>query len=107
MLFDHLISAGENNLRDTQPESLGCFDIDDEVKFYRLLHGQVSRLCSPQDFIRKFRSTANRSIKFGPYEIRPPEATNYLKPEIVGIFAALAALMILSLLAFVRGSLYT
>jgi hypothetical protein len=39
VLFDHLIGAGENCLGDTQPESPGCFEIDDEIKLYRLLDG--------------------------------------------------------------------
>jgi hypothetical protein len=35
---------------------------------------------------------AKWSVKLGPYEIRPPAVTNSLKPKIVSIFAALAAL---------------
>jgi len=35
--FDYLVGAGENRFRNSQAESLGCFEIDDEIESHRLL----------------------------------------------------------------------
>src|SRR6266852_6382320 len=57
-LFDHLVRAHEQRLRNRQPEYLRGLQIDDEVELCRLLHGQVCRLGAPQDSVNVDCSTS-------------------------------------------------
>jgi hypothetical protein len=46
-LFDHLVGAQQERLRDRQTEGLGGGQIDDEIELSRLLDRQVGRLSPP------------------------------------------------------------
>src|SRR5215510_1974469 len=50
-LFDDLISAKQERLRDRQAERLGGLEVDDQIKFRGLLHRQVSRLRALEDLV--------------------------------------------------------
>jgi hypothetical protein len=106
-LLDHLVGAGKNSFGNVQAESLRRFKIDNEVELYGLLNGDIGRRYSTQNFVGKLRSTRKKVDEVRSVRNQPPASTNSLKPKIVGIFAAVAASIILDLLAFVRGSLYT
>ena len=42
--FDHLVGAGKKRRRQSEAERLGGFEIDDELKFSRVLHRLISQL---------------------------------------------------------------
>src|SRR5260370_40405200 len=50
-LFDHLVGAGEQRLRNFQAERLGGFKIDRQSVFCRLLNGQIGDLLALEDAI--------------------------------------------------------
>ena len=44
-LFDHLVGAAEQRVGGTlRPSALAVFEVDDQLDFGGLLHGQVGRL---------------------------------------------------------------
>jgi hypothetical protein len=43
-LLDHLVGGGQQRFRDGKAERLGCCDVDDQINFGGLLHGEVGRL---------------------------------------------------------------
>jgi hypothetical protein len=49
MLFDHLISAGEDRGRDREAEGLGGLEIDHQLEGGRLLDRQISGLLARKD----------------------------------------------------------
>ncbi len=46
ILFNHLGRLIENVRRDRDAELLGRFQVDDQIKFYGLLHGKVANTLS-------------------------------------------------------------
>ena len=53
-LFDHLVGARLDRLRNAQPNRLCRFEINDQFVFSRRLHGQVRRLLTLEDAIDIF-----------------------------------------------------
>src|SRR6266481_2756098 len=49
--LDHLVRAREERLRNRQPQRLRGLEIDNQLELRRLLHGQVARLGTAQDFV--------------------------------------------------------
>src|SRR5215207_6218961 len=49
--FDHLVGAGEERGRNGEAERFGGLQVEDELKFRRLLDGQVVRRCPLQNSI--------------------------------------------------------
>src|SRR5262245_43246755 len=49
-LLDHLVGAGEQRRRNGEVERFRSFEIDPEMKFGRLLHGQVGWLGATEYF---------------------------------------------------------
>ena len=50
-LADHLVRQEEERRGDGQAESPGGVEVNDQLEFRRLLHGQVGRLGSLQNFV--------------------------------------------------------
>ena len=50
-LLDHLVGAGEQRWMNVQSECLCRRQIDNEIKFGRLLDRNFCRLSAPQDFV--------------------------------------------------------
>src|SRR5215469_12117067 len=48
-LFDHLVGAGKQRLRHSEPECLRGFEVDGEFNFRGLLHRQVGWLLAVED----------------------------------------------------------
>lgn len=48
-LFDHIVGAGKDRLRDCEPERLGRIDVDNELHLYDLLDRQIGRTGSVED----------------------------------------------------------
>src|SRR5262245_33227642 len=51
--LDHLVGPPQERRRDTQAERLGSLDVDDQLIFGGLLHGQIGRLCAPEDLVHE------------------------------------------------------
>src|SRR6476469_2203086 len=52
-LFDHLIGAREQHRWHSQADGFGSFEIDDQLKFRWLFHGDVTGLCAFKYFIHE------------------------------------------------------
>ena len=50
-LLDHLIGASEERWRDRHTERLCGFQVDDQIEFGCLFHGQIARVGALQDAI--------------------------------------------------------
>src|SRR5438128_12555405 len=48
---DNLVRSDQERLGNGQAEGLGRFEVDHQLKFCRLLHGEVSRLRTLEDFV--------------------------------------------------------
>src|SRR5262249_29284970 len=53
--FDHLVAAGEQCWRNGEAERLRRFQVDDQLEFSRLLHGEIARLRPVEDLAHKAR----------------------------------------------------
>ncbi len=49
--FDHLVGADQDGLRDREPESFGCTQIDGYLELGRRLNRKVARLLTPKDAV--------------------------------------------------------
>jgi hypothetical protein len=45
-LFDHLVGAGEQRLRQGEAERLGGLEVDHQLELCRLFNRQITRLCT-------------------------------------------------------------
>ena len=52
-LLEHPVGLEEEDGRNRDPEGLGGLQVDDQLEFYRLLHGQVGGLDAFEDLIHK------------------------------------------------------
>ena len=63
-LFDHLVGTKQERLGDRQPERLGGREIDDEIKFCRLLDRDIAGFRPAQNLVHQPGGARNRSGKF-------------------------------------------
>ena len=73
-LFDHLIGAGQQRLRQVEAKRLRSLHVDDEIELGRLLDRDVSWLCPTQNLVNKLsgasklvslvRSVRNQTSRF-------------------------------------------
>ncbi len=54
-LFDDLIRAQQQRLRDREAERLGGLEVDDELEFAWLLDGKIGWLCASEDLVHEGR----------------------------------------------------
>ena len=65
-LFDHLVGAGEQHWRDFEAERLGCFEVNRELVFRRVLHRQVGRFLALQNAVNVIGEPPIGFRKSGP-----------------------------------------
>jgi hypothetical protein len=65
-LLDHLIRPYQHVRWDRQADLLGCFEIDDEFKLGRLLHGKIGGLGAFEDFVYKRAARRYKSVTLTP-----------------------------------------
>src|SRR5262245_3414049 len=80
LLFDHLVSAGEQRKREGETKRAGSFEVDDQLDFHRLVNRQVSRFgtvenstCVDADLpigIRKIYSIAHEPARSRKQAVR-------------------------------------
>ena len=58
--FDHLIGSIQHRLRIREADLLGGFEIDHQLEFRRLLHGQIGGFCSLEYQRRQRRDGGSR-----------------------------------------------
>src|SRR5215467_8542598 len=56
--LDHLICPTQHGRRDSQPECLGGFQVDDQLELGRLLDGQIGRLGALEDPVHEDRGAS-------------------------------------------------
>ena len=56
--FDHLVGAGKQHARHGKAERLGGFEVDDKLKFSRVLDGEIARSGPTKDFVDVDRSAS-------------------------------------------------
>src|SRR5262249_24165202 len=59
--FDHIVGASEQRWRHSQPERLGCRDIDGQVKLSRLLNRYILRPRAAENLVDDLAGTAENS----------------------------------------------
>ena len=79
--LDHLIRPRQHIGRDRQTDLFSRFQVDDQLKLRRLLHRQISRLGTFQDFVDVRGSAAGIESESGPYDMRPPDSTRLVSPR--------------------------
>ena len=75
LLFDHFVCDGEHARRDSEPERLGRFQVDDKLELGRLQNRQVGGLLALED-----SASIDTGLTIGIGEarselMRPPAAT--------------------------------
>jgi hypothetical protein len=61
--FDHIVGGSEQRGRHGESKRFGGLEIDDEIKFGRLLDRKVARLRSAQNFVDIFGNALEQSRK--------------------------------------------
>jgi hypothetical protein len=51
--IDYLVCTGEQRWRKFEAERLRGGQVDNKIKFGRLLHRKITRLCAPQNFVNQ------------------------------------------------------
>jgi len=74
-LLDDLIGAGEQGLRDREPECLCGVQVDNQLEFRRLLDCQIGRLRALQDLIHENGGPVIMAGEAGAVETNPPSGT--------------------------------
>src|SRR5919204_4960878 len=64
--FDHLVGAGEQGIRHSEPEPLRGFEIDHQLILRRRLHGKISGLLALEDAIDVASGAAALIEEVGP-----------------------------------------
>jgi hypothetical protein len=65
-LFDDLVSSSEQRLWNVEAQSLRGFEIDDQLKFVRRLHRQVTRFLALENAIDISRGATDRLVRIRP-----------------------------------------
>ena len=65
-LFDDLVGSSEQRLWNVEAQSLRGFEIDDQLKFVRRLHGQVTRFLAFENAIDISRGATDRLVRIRP-----------------------------------------
>src|SRR5215813_592401 len=61
--FDHVVGAGEQQLRYGEAEHPGSFEVDQELKLGRLLDGKITWFRTPENLQHIFGCTAEKIVK--------------------------------------------
>src|SRR5262249_907753 len=69
--FNYLICPQQQRWRDRQIERLGRLQVDDQLERRWLLDGEIRRLRALKKLATCRPARVNRTLMFGPYEIKP------------------------------------
>ena len=76
--FDDSVRPHQHIRWNRQADLLGGFQIDDQLEFRWLLHGQIGGLCAFEDLVYVGRGAAIQIPMSGPYAMSPPSSANCL-----------------------------
>lgn len=78
-LLNHLVSPEHQQLGDRQAKRLGSLEVNDQLEFRRLLHGQLSGLGTPKDLVHEGRGPSNKVREAGSVGHQP---TRHHRPPV-------------------------
>src|SRR5262245_42436942 len=81
---DHLVRLVEEQRRQREAEDLGSLEVDDELEFCRLLHGQIRRFGTLQDSVDIIGSAPVQGGNARPIGHEAPTATSCLRAYMAG-----------------------